>query len=355
MSMEDVNDRFPMTKYKAWKASREQEGLPAAGGITNAPSRPASVKERHSGDDDGADEPRTSSATTPAAVLEEPASPSHIQDQSPEHVPASPKAADSQPETQGSSPTPHPDHDGGPTAAPSEKQEAAPPTPQEKLEVSTTDSVPLRKESGHDFDHTDGDEGDDEDPVSAAMPPEALAEPGDTCAICLDVLEDEDDVRGLTCGHAFHASCLDPWLTSRRACCPLCKADYYVPKPRPEAETADPAARRGSNATVLRSPTSPTVVWTWRGTRAVTNGSQAQNDPQASGRWARFTLPLGRNRSGADASVPGTHQGWRTRLPTVPAIRRPSMPSFLSRNRRQTENADAAAQPTPAQLEAGSG
>jgi hypothetical protein len=47
-------------------------------------------------------------------------------------------------------------------------------------------------------------------------------------------LEDDDDVRGLTCGHAFHAVCLDPWLTSRRACCPLCKADYYTPKPRPQ-------------------------------------------------------------------------------------------------------------------------
>jgi hypothetical protein len=45
-------------------------------------------------------------------------------------------------------------------------------------------------------------------------------------------------VRGLTCGHAFHAACIDPWLTTRRACCPLCKADYYTPKPRAQAAEA---------------------------------------------------------------------------------------------------------------------
>lgn len=48
-----------------------------------------------------------------------------------------------------------------------------------------------------------------------------------TCAICLEVIEDDDIVRGLLCGHVFHADCLDPWLTKRRACCPMCKRDYY--------------------------------------------------------------------------------------------------------------------------------
>lgn len=47
------------------------------------------------------------------------------------------------------------------------------------------------------------------------------------CAICLDTIEDEDEVRGLLCGHVFHAECLDPWLTKRRACCPMCKRDYF--------------------------------------------------------------------------------------------------------------------------------
>ncbi|CCE81798.1 Piso0_002470 [Millerozyma farinosa CBS 7064] len=48
-----------------------------------------------------------------------------------------------------------------------------------------------------------------------------------SCAICLEVIEDDDIVRGLICGHVFHANCLDPWLTKRRACCPMCKRDYF--------------------------------------------------------------------------------------------------------------------------------
>mmetsp|Transcript_5576 Transcript_5576/g.6569 ORF Transcript_5576/g.6569 Transcript_5576/m.6569 type:complete len:584 (+) Transcript_5576:200-1951(+) len=48
-----------------------------------------------------------------------------------------------------------------------------------------------------------------------------------TCAICLEILENDDNVRGLICGHVFHSDCLDPWLTKRRACCPMCKRDYF--------------------------------------------------------------------------------------------------------------------------------
>ncbi|EDK46569.1 hypothetical protein LELG_04750 [Lodderomyces elongisporus NRRL YB-4239] len=47
-----------------------------------------------------------------------------------------------------------------------------------------------------------------------------------SCAICLELIDSEEIVRGLICGHVFHASCLDPWLTKRRACCPMCKRDY---------------------------------------------------------------------------------------------------------------------------------
>lgn len=50
----------------------------------------------------------------------------------------------------------------------------------------------------------------------------------DTCAICIDVMDPEDEIRVLSCGHIFHTECIDPWLTKRNAFCPLCKEDLYI-------------------------------------------------------------------------------------------------------------------------------
>jgi hypothetical protein len=44
MTMDEVNERFPLTKYKNWVASRAREGLPTSGGVTASPSRPGSVR-----------------------------------------------------------------------------------------------------------------------------------------------------------------------------------------------------------------------------------------------------------------------------------------------------------------------
>ncbi|QSL64165.1 hypothetical protein MERGE_000320 [Pneumocystis wakefieldiae] len=52
----------------------------------------------------------------------------------------------------------------------------------------------------------------------------------DTCAICLDLFQDDDEIRVLTCDHIYHSSCIVPWFTTRRAMCPLCKHDFYIPK-----------------------------------------------------------------------------------------------------------------------------
>lgn len=62
---------------------------------------------------------------------------------------------------------------------------------------------------------------------------------GDTCAICLDMFQDEDEVRVLTCGHIYHSSCIVPWFTTRRAMCPLCKYDFYVPETPTSADVED--------------------------------------------------------------------------------------------------------------------
>ena len=45
------------------------------------------------------------------------------------------------------------------------------------------------------------------------------------CAVCQGEWEEHDKVRVLPCGHQFHKSCVDRWLSKYKACCPLCKAD----------------------------------------------------------------------------------------------------------------------------------
>ena len=62
-----------------------------------------------------------------------------------------------------------------------------------------------------------------------------------TCTVCLEEYLDGDRLRVLACEHAFHEACIDPWLRTKRACCPFCKADV---RPPPKKRRG----RRGRNA-----------------------------------------------------------------------------------------------------------
>ncbi|KAB5517393.1 hypothetical protein GE09DRAFT_571455 [Coniochaeta sp. 2T2.1] len=55
----------------------------------------------------------------------------------------------------------------------------------------------------------------------------------DICAVCLDLLTEQDEVRRLRCSHVFHTRCIDPWFHRKHFDCPLCKCIYVV---RPTAE-----------------------------------------------------------------------------------------------------------------------
>ena len=203
MTMDEVNDKFPMVKYKTWVSERAKEGLPTAGGVSTPPSRANSIRDvdgvvpDYSVKERDSIEGRPSTSAAPVAK------------------------ANGEPTTE------------------TEKAKTAPTEPAETGQTSS-DNQPKKSTDLHRISSEDSE--DDDEHIDAALPPEFLGAPGDTCAICIDTLEDDDEVRGLTCGHAFHAVCVDPWLTSRRACCPLCKADYYTPKPRPNPEAGDSTA-----------------------------------------------------------------------------------------------------------------
>ncbi len=266
MSMDEVNERFPLTKYKAWRSSRERDGLPTSGGVSashagisgwnpaanegkasmdgaatieQAPHRKAEIEliEEGTTAEASAVAAATAAAAAAASVPAATSSPTFVgrlSSESREEVPSG-LAKETQATTDATPDTDHP-------------PESGPDTQQDPKPTSTSADGAVAEENAP---HRDEEEEEDDDHIQSVVPPDMLGTPGDTCAICLDNIEDDDDVRGLSCGHAFHASCLDPWLTSRRASCPLCKADYYVPKPRADGDSGAAAdgsrsARRGA-------------------------------------------------------------------------------------------------------------
>ena len=335
MTMDEVNERFPLTKYKNWIVNRMNAGLPTAGGVTAPPSRAGSVR--------GVDGTMPSSPvdTKHSVNNTRPATAASEAEVAPAVKPAEVKPAELKTEQK--------------TVEPAVVKDNTPGNPTTGATPDDT-TVPVGKR----LTSTSMDDDDDEDDhIHMAVPPELLTNPGDSCAICIDTLEDDDDIRGLTCGHAFHAGCLDPWLTSRRACCPLCKADYYTPKPRPEGEQidlTDRAARRREAR--LSTPQEPRTGWTgFRGVMGNVLSSrrydhrayaadpmQHPDDQRAARRERRAALEAHAQQPNVNTPVVSNPTPSRFRIPF-------SMPRLGGRNRAASQAAPA--DPSPSQLEAG--
>ena len=354
MTMDEVNEKFPMMKYKTWVSERAREGLPTAGGVDM--SRANSIREAEgilpdiSGNDQSNETRSQTTATVDTTAVDQLASADPAQNGEKE------KKETKEGET-------------GQSADAAQGQSSGTTGPR-RPSMDRVDSQ--------------GSQGDDDDEhIDAALPPECLQAPGDSCAICIDTLEDDDDVRGLTCGHAFHAGCVDPWLTSRRACCPLCKADYYTPKPRPNPEGQDAATATpnfdsqantrinlpSSLANVFRSrregPDAQQTTDTegrsrrrFRTGRAAPEGQSGQGDTSAAAENQQTTTVTENAEQNPAATTPEVSQRVDAASPGIMGAMRSAL--RFGRRRNDNDNNSAAAETTtgaevtPSQLESGS-
>lgn len=375
MTMEEVNERFPLTKYKAWMATRAEEGLPTAGGVAAPHTPTASLRNvegatsselaRRTSHDKGPTSPSSSAPQDKEKTEKEAVDTSKSSTEQPAGQNTVNSSKDHQPSQQSENVL----------SQPPQTTEIGPQPPPAAPTTNPT-AAPTRQEIQDDNDM------DDDDQIQIAVPTEMLNNPGDSCAICIDTLEDDDDVRGLSCGHAFHASCLDPWLTSRRACCPLCKADFYVPKPRTEGDAATDAERNAGRrpqgmagaridggrphhyAFMNRRDGRPRMLLPGR-FMAIGHFDDGQSQRYGFPTAARQPRSSERNQEqnlDAPEVQPEQPNTWRSRLPSL-SVPRPSFPARFRRSNASPgeqappasapETTVASANPTPGQLEAG--
>ncbi|KAK6505384.1 hypothetical protein TWF481_007289 [Arthrobotrys musiformis] len=349
MTVDEVNERFPVTKYKTWRANREVMGLPTAGGIAPTDGSAPDVATQTQTD---LDPPASPLPKIPEPVAD-PTKPVTPERESQDQVRRIDQVQTPTNTTTTTTTTTTP------TAAATTNTTTTPATatlaPNQRSSAEIQ-RVASNQNSDHEGEH------DDDEPMPA-LPADMANSCGDTCAICIDNLEDSDDVRGLTCGHAFHTACIDPWLTARRACCPLCKADYYVPKPRTEAEIeAEEQARERRRQQAAELNRSPLSTWWHRAeaylmppspNNANRAGRRGRTEPQRSRRASRNTRwsPFGHSTNSNNAA--GNTGNIETQQ--TPS---PGSSAFLGRfSRRGRSNSSASPagpeEPTPSTLEAG--
>lgn len=177
LTLEQLDEQSAVQKYKEWCAHREQNGLPTAGGISSEAAQALATEI-----------PRMNEEKALESI---PCNSNEITQ--PNQNKSTSKIA--------SSDTKSPD------------QETT-----NSTDVKQSDQPDHACEKSHDAsvsNHTELEE-------------TPSFQTGDLCAICIDNLEPEDDIRALPCHHVFHADCITPWLTTRRAICPLCKKDLFV-------------------------------------------------------------------------------------------------------------------------------
>lgn len=210
MRIEELDERFPVRKYKQWVTA---EGDSFGGGISVEAAQVAAQKRDEA----------TMDATNQDLASKDP---SRMTASSVNDARLSSEKDSTVVRVRSELDVDDPVNDAAinrePTSSPANSANLqADPSRHSRDTVSPKPSVDITQQA------IDNTETHDDVADNLELPEDANAD-GDACAICLENLQSEDDIRALTCRHVFHDECIKLWFTSRKASCPLCKHDYYT-------------------------------------------------------------------------------------------------------------------------------
>ena len=179
----------------------------------------------------------------------------------------------------------------------------------------------------------------------------------DVCTVCLEEYDEGDEIRELECEHAFHKTCIDEWLTTKRACCPCCKHSLVPAAPpsadAPESEVPAPPRRRRRRRHRRGRGAGTGAERAARGDGDGDEVAGARRDVEAAGRTfpdeegdrGSATVPLlasGADREDGSSSNAGGVFGWVARLVSR---NRAETEEDENENENENENDDDAAEP----------
>ena len=180
----------------------------------------------------------------------------------------------------------------------------------------------------------------------------------DVCTVCLDEYDEGDEIRELECEHAFHKTCIDEWLTTKRACCPCCKHSLVPAAPpsadAPESEVPAPPRRRRRRRHRRGRGAGTGAERAARGDGDGDEVAGARRDVEAAGRTfpdeeedrGSATVPLlasrADHREDGSSSNAGGVFGWVARLVSR---NRAETEEDENENENENENDDDAAEP----------
>ena len=49
----------------------------------------------------------------------------------------------------------------------------------------------------------------------------------DSCVVCIEDFNNDDNVRKLVCSHIYHSECVDMWIIEKNTC-PICKKTVLI-------------------------------------------------------------------------------------------------------------------------------